>query len=153
MQRFEQKYISSIVSIRPWQLTALLWFQYSADNIKTLCQQFGTLQGFLPNLQFGQAFACYKSKEDVMNAEKKLAQLSLHAEMVGEAEVQKMTEMLAAATSSSSSSSSVWSKGGASNWNGGASSGGLWGGSSSGSSLWGNPDDHNSLLPGNLLSQ
>ena len=102
---------------------------------------------------------------------------TLSVELVGESDVQRLMEVMGGAAAGAGgrgpgsiagagSLSSLWSQqaddlpaagkhggggAGGSQWNGGGSS--MWSTGGSSNSLWANPalDDHNSLLPGNLL--
>jgi trinucleotide repeat-containing gene 6 protein len=66
--------------------------------VKHLCIQQGALQTFLHSAQFGQAYVCYKSREDAIRAQKSLNALvfgntAIIADFVSDAEVSRLQEL------------------------------------------------------------
>ena len=151
----------------------IYFFQIDGSTLRTLCQQHGPLQAFYLNLGYGQAIVRYGAKEEAAKAQVSLnscvlGNTTIVAEFVSDADVARLLEQLNAQGSSSSSvqhqpslmrtTSEVGGKD-ASQWNGAStvwSSGGIGSGGGVGASgLWdGTPrlDEHNSFLPGDLLS-
>lgn len=158
-----------------------LYFQIDGSTLRTLCQQHGPLQAFYLNLGYGQAVVRYGTKDEAAKAQQSLnscvlGNTTIIADFVSDTDTARLLEQLNAQGSASSSSSqsglmrsaseaseslvsSAGSKESANQWNGAStvwsSGGGIGSGGGVGaSSLWdGTPglDEHNSLLPGDLL--
>lgn len=133
-----------------------------------MCQQHGPLQAFYLNLGYGQAIVRYSGKGDAGKAQQALdscvlGNTTIVAELVSDANAARLLEQLNAQGGSGGNSSlmrttSEIGEKETSQWNGASavwSSGGIGSGGGVGaSSLWdGTPglDEHNSLLPGDLL--
>ena len=73
-------------------------FQVDGSTIKNLCSQHGPLQTFLHSAQFGQAYVCYKAREDAVKAQGHLSAFPfgstlIKAEFVSDADAQRLQEM------------------------------------------------------------
>ncbi|KAK2160609.1 hypothetical protein LSH36_129g01128 [Paralvinella palmiformis] len=140
-------------------------------TVKNLCVQQGSLQTFLHSAQYGQAYVCYKSREDAIKAQKSLNALvfgntAIIAEFVNDAEVARLQELSGTnpVAPHSSGGSPHWSQqplhsglrpgfggpkfeqaahlNGAANFGVGvSSSGSMWGSGGSGG-LWGPIEEH-----------
>ena len=174
-------FIHETISDGPMYASALP-LQIDGSTLRTLCQQHGPLQAFYLNLGYGQAIVRYGAKDEAAKAQMSLnscvlGNTTIVAEFVSDADAGRLMEQLNApgssggtmqqqqtglmrTTSEAGGSYSTGSGGkDSSQWNGAStvwSSGGIGSGGGVGaSSLWdGTPglDEHNSFLPGDLLS-
>lgn len=144
-----------------------------SNTLETLCKMHGPLQNFVLNSSSGQALICFKTRDDVMRAQKALNQCQFGSQIITAEYISEQEAVQVARTMSSSSAagdlstsrgadsslSGLWSQNtssssssnkpvGGQQWNGASSNSGVWG------SLWAGPsglDEHSSFLPNDLL--